>query len=507
MDTLADQLRLRLDPAQHGEALHVGGDRLYASAEIADLYLTREFRPIWVEPGGGISAAGERLLAAIDDAEVHGLAPERYHSAAIEAFLDSSRPVQLAGLELLLTDAFIAQVVHRSAGVLNPVSIDDSWLIDRSEVDPVARLRRVLDGEDPYQLLERLWPQDPSYGVLLAERRRLLAETSPERAPIAAGRTMRVDVADERTQALRERLGVDGSGSMFDADLAAAVRAFQRAAGLEPDGVVGPMTLAALNRSRGERLDSIAANMERLRWLPRMKPEEFIQVNIADFELIYEADGERLITMDVIVGRAYRQTPIFRENMRYLVLNPFWDLPRSIAVRDKLPLFQQDAAAQAALGYEAAPLQTPGQMVSVTEIDWQGVTARSFPYRVRQRPGPHNALGVVKLMMPNPHAVYLHDTPARDLFSRTERTFSSGCIRLAQPLDLTELVLRNQPDWDRARIDRVVASGQTATVVLRRQVPVYIVYFTAFAGSDGAVRYRRDVYDRDQRIINALAIN
>jgi L,D-transpeptidase YcbB len=505
---ISEQIRHRIELYAADMPLYVAEARLHAPREIVAFYVQHAFASVWVAPDGDVNDSGEALLAAIDRGADHGLAPSRYHRDAIEYLRTLGGLVNGSGLELLLTDAFIAQTVHRTAGLLDPQTAQERWLIARSEVDPIALLERVAKGTaSAGTLLSSLWPEDPVYAALLAERRRLLHTTTPERPPVAAGPILRRGMRDARVQALRDRLDVPAtgeSGDVFDAELEAAVVEFQRRAGLEADGAVGALTLSVLNLNRAQRLEIIAANLERMRWLPRVRPPEFIEVNIANFSLTYMAGREPLTRMNVIVGRSYRQTPIFVEDMRYLVLNPFWEVPRSIAARDKLPQLREDAAAQAALGFEAAPLTSPGQLRSVAEFEWHDVPRSPFPFRLRQRPGPDNALGTVKFMMPNPHNVYLHDTPSRELFGRTERAFSSGCIRVERPLELVELVLRNQPGWDRERIERVVSSGQPTTVMLRQPLPVYLVYFTAFADDDDAVHYRRDIYERDRRIIDAL---
>jgi murein L,D-transpeptidase YcbB/YkuD len=207
--------------------------------------------------------------------------------------------------------------------------------------------------------------------------------------------------------------------------------------------------------------------------------------------------------MEVIVGRSYRQTPVFTETMKYLVFNPFWDVPRRLAVEDELPQLKKDPARLARAGFEAA--LAPGeQMRPVDRIDWQ-VVSESTPFRLRQRPGAENPLGRIKFMLPNEFAVYLHDTPARGLFDRTERSFSSGCIRVADATALAGWVLEQQHErWPAGRIEEAVDSGQTRTVLLDEPVPVYIVYFTAYVNTQDELVLLRDLYGRDAPVIAAL---
>lgn len=208
--------------------------------------------------------------------------------------------------------------------------------------------------------------------------------------------------------------------------------------------------------------------------------------------------------MKVIVGKPYRRTPVFSETMKYFVYNPYWNVPPSIATKDKLPLLRKDAGALESIGYEVkVPHQS--QFVGVSQVDWSSVTPRSFNYVLRQQPGPKNALGSVKFMLPNPYAVYLHDTPDHNLFQKQERGFSSGCVRLSDPLGLAYWVLDTDgQSMTRQDIQLQVDSRETKTVYLKKPIPVYIVYLTAFVDESGEVVFRRDLYQRDQPIVNQL---
>jgi murein L,D-transpeptidase YcbB/YkuD len=305
--------------------------------------------------------------------------------------------------------------------------------------------------------------------------------------------------------ALKDRLlGPGAHGAAFDAGLEEAVIAYQRAAGLEPDGIVGPGTLEALNATRFSWIDQIDANLERWRWLPRDLPPTHVRVNIAAYALRVFRGSEQPLAMDVIVGRPYRRTPVFTEAIKYLVVNPFWNVPPRIAVQDKLPDLKRDAAALAEQGFEVR-LEGESEFLPVTTVDWTQIERDSFRHTLRQRPGPQNALGRIKLMLPNPYAVYLHDTPTRELFARQERSFSSGCVRLSRALDLARWVLENdgQPDTALA-LQALVDSGETRTLPLNTPLPTFLVYFTAFTDEAGEVVFRRDIYQRDAAVVAAL---
>jgi murein L,D-transpeptidase YcbB/YkuD len=305
---------------------------------------------------------------------------------------------------------------------------------------------------------------------------------------------------------LRARLAVEGlvvddRGERFDAVLADAVRRFQRGVDLDDDGVVGRLTRIELDRQPAWRVAQLRANLERWRWLPDDLGGRHIRVNIADFRLEARDGAVVELVRRVIVGRDARRTPSFSADLRYVVVNPWWEVPRRLATQDKLPAFSRDPAQVERLGFEV--VDAWGRVVDHGGIDWAALSRDRFPYRLRQRPGPQNALGAVKMMLPNGHDVYLHDTPQRGLFARTRRDFSSGCIRVDDALGLAAWVLRDAPGWDRARLDAAVASGAESRVDLPAPIPVHLQYLTAVV-EDGVVRFVADLYDRDPALVAAL---
>jgi murein L,D-transpeptidase YcbB/YkuD len=320
-----------------------------------------------------------------------------------------------------------------------------------------------------------------------------------------------VDWLAPRVAALAARLVASGEldmhdGDVFDAPLADAVRRYQTRHGLTADAVVGQATLASLNAPIQARIDRLIVNLERWRWLPETLGERYIIVNIAGFKLDLVEDGEAALSMRVVVGTPFRRTPVFSERISYLVLNPSWHVPHRIAITDKLPLIKANPDYLAQQNY--ALLQGWGadeRVIDPATVDWPAVTRNDFPYRLRQAPGPFNALGRVKFMFPNKFSVYLHDTPARELFGRDARAFSSGCIRLERPLDLAETLLAAEPGWSRTAIDAALATGREQTVRLGRPVPVHLLYWTAWVDpADGTLNFRDDIYGRDTRVLAAL---
>jgi murein L,D-transpeptidase YcbB/YkuD len=267
------------------------------------------------------------------------------------------------------------------------------------------------------------------------------------------------------------------------------------------DGIVGAGTLREMNVPAGQRVQQLEVNLERARWVLDDLSERFVLVNIAGFRMYVIADREVVWESRVQVGRPYRKSPVFRDDIKYLVFNPTWTVPYSIATRDLLPQIQSDPGFFEDRGFDLRDRN--GQLVEPSSVNWTQVAVGRFPFTLVQRPGPANALGRVKFMFPNEHAVYLHDTPSKYLFDRADRTFSSGCIRVENPFELAEVLLGTD-GWNQDRLRQVLDTGKERTVFLSEPVPILLLYWTAQAGPDRTVSFFRDVYERDAAIIEAL---
>lgn len=505
--TEALQLRLGALAEDPRVAGHEVADRWF----LARFYERREFTPAWAS-----WAKIDQLLGAVIGSASHGLEPGDYHleplrelAAALRANPD---PRAAAEFELLATDALARLAFHLRFGKVNPERIESTWNFTR-EMDglsPVTGVTALLDSDDLGKSLERLAPDSEHYLALkrfLARYRQLAADGGwPVVEP---GETLRAGMRSERVAVLRSRLAVTGDlpalpepadPELFDAVVEAGVRAFQARHGLDVDGAVGRQTLAALNVPVEARIDQLRVNMERVRWVFRDMEPRFLLVNIARFRVMLIEDRQVTWSTRAVVGRPYRQTPVFRARMTYLEFNPTWTVPPTILREDFLPEIRRDP--EALQRRNLVVLDHQGRRIDPATIDWATVTARTFPYMLRQEPGPENALGRVKFMYPNPYHVYMHDTPARALFGRAERTFSSGCIRLEKPFELVNLLLAGS-EWDEAAIERVLASGRTRVVNLPRPISVLTLYGTAVP-EDGRIHFAADVYQRDGRLLAAL---
>jgi murein L,D-transpeptidase YcbB/YkuD len=521
-----------------GQVVQVQGTPLHAADAVRGFYAARGYRLAWTEHGCGANYS--ELMRAIEASALHGLQPEDYHAERLLA-ADTCSYTE----ELLASDAWLSLASHLRGGRLDPLRVEPDWTVQRPSLDAPAALERALADGQVALTLAALAPQDAFYGALraalAAERAQLDA---PRPLPVDAGESLKPRERSARVAQLRALLRAEGHAAepeaptvsvavggadqsaaadvlpgsatavvtidvagadpeqFFDAGLEAALKAYQERLNLEPDGVAGRMTLAQLARGPAERVEQLRVNLERWRWLPADLGARHLRVNIADFRLEAWNSGRIERVHRVVVGTGYRQTPAFSADLRYVVLNPWWEVPRKLATQDKLPLFQRDPEAFARGGYVL--LDPQGNPVDASAIDFSQLTRNRFPYRLRQRPGPANALGEVKLILPNKHDVYLHDTPTRGLFDRVRRSFSSGCIRVDDVLALTEWVLAGEPGFDRARIDAVIAGGSETRVNLAVPLPVHLLYLTVVDDGAGGVRFIDDLYSRDARVLDAL---
>jgi murein L,D-transpeptidase YcbB/YkuD len=342
----------------------------------------------------------------------------------------------------------------------------------------------------------------PALESALAHYQQLAAQGGWPQVPV--GPALHEGDMDERLPLLRERLVASSDlpasasqGVLFDEILTEAVRRFQARHGLTADGVVGTKTLTELNVPISKRIRQLAASLERCQPLPSLLEPRHILVNIADFTLKLYEDGKLRLSMPVIVGKTYRQTPVFNGRISSLVLNPSWEVPHSIATKDLLPKIQKKPEYLGQAHFRVFRGWKPGEEIDPAGIDWPNLSPSRFPYRLRQEPGPDNALGRVKFLFPNPYDVYLHDTPAQELFQKDARTFSSGCIRLARPLDLAVYLLQGTPLGSMEALTAALSREKTQSVAIPSPIPVHIAYMTAWVDREGVIQFRRDIYNRD----------
>ena len=511
-DSLPELIRQRLESPY---IPYAETEPLFNAKLMLGVYEENGFTPIWVNGRNGIQKA-YALYRTVGAATEHAMDPENYHLSLVGGMLadlsDSTVPSRLVDLELALSDMYLSFATHSLRGRINPNSIDPEWFSSPRDQSLANMLASIGDESDVGAQLRSLQPSQPGYLRLkeaLAHHREIAANGGWPKVPVGA--TLKPGMTDPRVAAVRTRLNLPETAeqdtALYDEQLQAAVKDFQRLHGLEPDAIIGKDTLAMLNLNASQKARTIEVNMERWRWLPQTLGDRHIRVNIAGFDLEAWQDGKVVSSQAVVVGRDYRRTPVFSGNMTYLVLNPSWEVPPSIAKKDLLPQIQQDPSYLSRMNFQVLEgWGSAEKKLDPAQIPWASLTQSTMNYRFRQGPGPFNALGKVKLMFPNPHAIYLHDTPARNLFAKAERGFSSGCIRLEQPLELSAWALEGTTGWDRTRIDAQVSTGITETVKLKRPVQVHLLYWTTWVNENGDVHFRRDIYGRDALLNAALAL-
>jgi L,D-transpeptidase YcbB len=442
---------------------------------LSEIYAARDFRPLWG------AQSGAALRAALADAPSHGLDPGAFALPA----------AGLAETDILLTDDFLRYARALARGQVTPGDFEHDWAMPQPAFDPVALLKRAR-AAGVAAALAALPPQDAAYERLRRAYARYqnYAKSAAWR-PIALALPLHPGDNNPRVAALRARLAAEGldvgsspAGTVYDGALVAAVKKFQAARGLPPDGTVGYATLAALNISPGERMREIRLNLERRRAMPRESPATRVEINVPDSSVVLYQDGAPTLAMRAVVGSNEHPTPVLKTRMTAVTFNPFWNVPASIVANEILPALEKD----------------PDYL---TKNDYIYVETAGGQQLV-QKPGSKNALGHIKFEMPNAFDIYLHDTPRQDFMDRSRRALSHGCIRVSDPRAMARLVLAFDPAWTPAAIDAAISSGKTRTVPLPHPIPVYFYYWTAWVDADGTTEFRNDIYGRDRRLNQAL---
>ncbi len=530
-DTYSDALKSRLT-AETNSLSELSEAR---RKHIATFYKQRNYRPVWIGESG-LNTRARRLFGAFKFADRDAMVPDDYRSLLLNSDWTLSPGVQqtpenLAKLETDITLAAMLYGRHATAGRVDPGKVNSSV-----KLKPVAEpIDSILHGISstlrPERYLTGLLPKHEQYLRLKKKYAQYVETTETEdiqppakwphiamRGVIGYGMQARAVIllkqrllgpeADQLRPSQDVALGTStrNYSKVFDLELHKAVKAFQKRNNLWPDGLVGPTTLRKLNGSSTapakpslKAKEQIALNMERYRWLPDNLGERHVLVNQPEYKLRVFDKGEIIHQARVIVGKRRHATPVFSDQMSLVVFNPNWNVPRSIATKEILPRLQRDPYYLQRHNMTLFRGYT-SKRVNPTRIDWRNVSRKSFPYRIRQRPGSRNALGRIKFLFPNKHSIYLHDTPGKSLFKKSARAFSHGCVRVQNPQLLAEILLSRDKGWSLGKIRKSINSGRRRIVKLSKKVPIHLAYFTTWVDNQGKITFLDDIYGRDKKL-------
>ncbi len=491
------------------------GTRAYQQAQkLYFFYGARGFEPLWLTPGVGsaigFSPAAEKIMDVFKRSELEGFRPSDYLTPDLDPAAAGTDPVKLAALETAFSQAAVRYAQDAYGGRIAPTAVSKNLVIAPKRIDEAEMLLKLAAADAPDQLLLDIGPKNPEFLRLKAALAKFFdGSVTIEQVTIPEGKTLKLGMEDERVPLLRQRLGVaapdipEGATDAtvditYDQALIDAVKAFQADLGLTADGILGPATVAALNGGGNVGKDDIIANMERWRW----EPEEFgqfnVQVNIPEFTLWIMKDGEPVHTTRVVVGTPKNQTPVFSDEIRHVVMNPYWNVPPSIAAGEIKPHL---IANPYYLDSQNMEMLAGGKVINAAAIDWTVTNINN--YSIRQKPGPGNALGKVKFLFPNEHNIYLHDTPSKSLFSRAFRAYSHGCVRVMNPMEFAGALVATNPEITQASLE-ALSGPKEKWVNLKNKIPVHLMYFTLRVDEDGTIRSYGDVYGHNKKLIELL---
>lgn len=481
-------------------------DQLFVKDSIQKFYKERAFEPAWSDP-----ELRKKFIDILKNAEVEGLFFKDYHGDELEAKESSLKAIGMeekSNLDLLFTDAFFKFSLHLLNGKTDPQKIHEIFDLPKNHADLIALLKESIRTGELEPAFNKIRPSNPIYKQLITalEVYKVKKEEGEDFKKIETGELIKPNTQDPRLPKIKFRLmileylkDVDPFSYDYSQPVQDAVKQLQLENGLLADAIIGNSTIKILNINYADRYDQILANLERWRWYPRDLGEHYILVNIANYHL--EVIKEKKIVSDhkTMVGTDVRKTPIFSDEIEYIVFNPNWTIPPTIKIKDVIP------GARNSLDYLKRKnidiYNSNGDLMDPSEIDWDGNKVKSYTFR--QSPGSSNPLGKVKIIYPNKHMIYLHDTPSQSLFARNSRAQSSGCIRVQNALELAKYLLSDQPKYSSEKIDEIVDKGKITEVKVNQRVKVYHLYWTAWMENDQP-RFTEDIYSYDEKIIAGL---
>jgi L,D-transpeptidase YcbB len=487
--------------------------------KIVKFYTHRHFRLAWSHRGEFLPQAN-MYLNIIKNTDQDGFEIERFHNQNLWQLykLATERNSRIIDqkklrrdLDILFTGSFFKYAKAKWKGSIDPKK--DEWYVTPKKFKYGKTLETILSdkiSKNPFEQAEPLHKEYHKLKAVLTQYKQIkdlggwLPISLKGKKHLSKGDTNPAAFSLSKRLLLTNDIYLPHNDSVFDTALELGVRNFQARHGLSIDGIVAGETLVELNISVEERIKQLEINMERWRWVPEKISDSYILVNIPEFVLhVYEKDKE-IWNMKVIVGKQGSETPIFNDELEFIVINPNWNVPRDIAIKEILPLLQKDSTYLESMNMEMFEGERSREAVPSESVDWKSVNEQNFNYRFRQKPGTDNALGTIKFLFPNEYDVYLHDTPTHSLFERFQRGFSHGCIRIEEPLKLANYLLKNDPVWTEDKIMNTIDSGEEKYIKLTKKTPVFILYFTTWVDSKGLVHFHKDIYGHDKRLAAAL---
>jgi murein L,D-transpeptidase YcbB/YkuD len=500
-----DSIRIVMDTWSAGYDKIIFEAKIHHSTQISNFYEETNYQPIWIE-SSTLTNNGQKLIEAIMLVSDEGLNPADYK---INRFnhLKTSTMINTE-FDILLSDAFLLLSSHLLNGKVIPASLSDEWIAKEKPFDAKSLLYQIKNNQAVDDILNSLKPKKATYHKLKKSLSKLTKWPQPKWDYLELKPAIKLNMTDARIPTIRKILlfwedyKSEDETAIYDKNLVEAVKKFQIHHGLEADGIIGKQTIQVLNLSIDDYIKKIVVNLERLRWQNNYISDNRIEVNIAEFYLRVYINKQLAMEKPVIVGKNYRKTPVFDDELKYLVFNPTWTVPQRLINEDKLPEIIKDPTYLEKMEFKLYQIGTNIE-VDPKLVDWSAVTKKNFPFRMVQSPGDKNALGHVKFMFPNSFDVYLHDTPTRDLFNKSDRAFSSGCIRVKDPIDLAELLLKSQ-SIETSQINTILKSKETKTIYLTKPIPISLEYWTAWVDESDNLIIRTDIYQRDDALYKAL---
>ncbi len=505
-----DRIREQALKRQAGDAVAIAGESIASQDLLVALYEKQGFEPLWKK------SKARQWLSIVKASGEQGFTPGDYHAGALENLFNLLESGQFssadrADFDLLLTDSLVRLLYHLQFGRIDPARLDRTWSFERVSDggSPLEEIALALAQGDLQGLVDRAAPRHPFYLKLqdaLKTYRTIQAEGGWGRVP--EGESLRQGMRHTRVAALKERLRRGGEwrgdsrNTLFDAELGTAVRHFQRSVSLPENGIVSGKTLQALNVPVETRIEQISVNLERARWVLPVLPETYVQVDIANYRASLVKEGQSLWETRVQVGKPQRQTPTVHSAINHLVLNPTWTVPPVVLGKDILPELRKDPEYLSRKGLKL--ITRKGGAVNPMDVDWESQSGKGLPYLIRQDAGAGNALGRIKFIFNNPYSIYLHDTPKKKLFAREDRAFSSGCVRVEGPTDLALILLESTERWNLDKLQQAMSGSRTQAVMLKKPVPIFVLYWTVGLNRQGELTFRPDIYGRDRRMLTEL---